>query len=254
MADSQHASTSPWRVAWITGASTGIGRELAIRLAAEGAIVAASARSAGKLADLTALSPNIRAYPLDVTDGAAVAGTVQKIESELGPIDLAVLNAGVWHPMTAKTYDLAKATESMQVNYVGVINCLDPVMRRMSDRGAGQIAIVASVAGYRGLPKATAYGPSKAALINLAETLYPEMRAKGVKITIINPGFVDTPMTEVNDFPMPYLVSAEDAAKRMHEGMKRDKFEIVFPKRMAIMMKLLRMIRYKQFFRIVSRL
>ena len=248
------SAATPWSVVWITGASTGIGRELALRLARDGARVAISARSADKLTEVAALSSNIRAFPCDVTVPAAVAKTLESIEADLGALDLAVLNAGVWHPMGGADYDLAKATESMTVNYFGVINALAPVMKGMAARGAGQIAIIASVAGYRGLPKAAAYGPTKAALINLAETLYPEMRAKGVKITIVNPGFVESPMTAINDFPMPFIVTSEDAAARIHTGLTRDKFEVVFPRRMAILMKLLRIIRYKQFFRIAGRL
>ncbi|MFN0219754.1 MAG: SDR family NAD(P)-dependent oxidoreductase [Hyphomicrobium sp.] len=255
MTDGQPTTAAtPWRIAWITGASTGIGRELALRLARDGAIVAVSARSADKLSELAALSPNIRAYPVDVTDAAAVAATATRIAADLGPIDLAVLNAGVWHPMTVSDYDLAKATESMTVNYVGVMNALAPLMLTMSARGAGQIALVASVAGYRGLPKGAAYGPTKAALINLAESVYPSLKLRGVKLQIVNPGFVETPMTAVNDFPMPFLISSEDAGQRIHEGLARDKFEIVFPRRMAILMKLLRIIRYRQYFRITGRM
>lgn len=247
-------SATPWRVVWITGASTGIGRDLALRMARDGAIVAASARSADNLAALAALSPNVRAYPVDVTDASAVAATTARIEAELGAIDLAILNAGVWHPMTVSDFDLEKATASMSVNYVGVINAVAPLMHTMCARGAGQIALVASVAGYRGLPKGSAYGPTKAALINFAESVYPALKARGVKMQIVNPGFVETPMTAVNDFPMPFIVTSEEAARRIHEGLVRDKFEIVFPRRMAILMKLLRMIRYRQYFRITGRM
>ncbi len=237
----------PWRVVWITGASTGIGRELALRLSNAGIQVAASARSADKLTELAALSKNITAFPLDVTDEAAVATCVTRIETELGAIDLAVLNAGVWHPMSASTYDLAKAKESMAVNYVGVINALTPVMKAMMARGAGHIAMVASVAGYRGLPKGAAYAPTKAALISLAESLYADLALKGVRMTIINPGFVATPMTAVNTFPMPFLVTETQAVDAMISGLKRGTFEIVFPTRMAIVMKSLRLLPYSVF-------
>ncbi len=237
-------SGDPWRVVWITGASTGIGRELALRMANQGSRVAASARSADKLADLAALSKNITAFPLDVTDEAAVAACVTRIEAELGAIDLAVLNAGVWHPMTASNYDLAKAKDSNTVNYVGVINALHPVMKAMMARGAGHIALVASVAGYRGLPKGAAYAPTKAALISLAESLYADLALKGVRMTIINPGFVATPMTAVNTFPMPFLVTETEAVDAMMAGLKRGKFEIVFPTRMAVVMKALRVLPY----------
>lgn len=233
---------------WITGASTGIGRELALSFARDGATVAVSARSAQKLKDLADVSKNIRAYPVDVTDGAAVAATAALIWRDLGGIDLAVLNAGVWHPMTAESYDLANAMDSMNVNYLGVINCLQPVMREMIERGSGHIALVSSVAGYRGLPKSAAYGPTKAALINLAESLYPELRAKGVRMTLICPGFVATPMTDVNTFPMPFIVSTRVAISYIRHGLERDAFEIVFPWRMAVTMKSLRLLPQRMFF------
>jgi short-subunit dehydrogenase len=248
------ASSSLPHVTWITGASTGIGRDLALLLANKGLKVAISARTAATLEETAAGSPNLFAYPVDVTDAGAVAATLAKIEADLGPVDLAVLNAGVWHPMTAVDYDLDKARQSMTVNYDGVVNALAPLMQSMLPRASGHIALVSSVAGYRGLPKGAAYGPTKAALINLGESLYPELRARGIKLQVINPGFVETPMTSVNDFPMPFLITSQDAAQRIYAGLQRNKFEVVFPRRMAILMKLLRMIRYKQFFRISSRL
>ncbi|MEQ1671138.1 MAG: SDR family NAD(P)-dependent oxidoreductase, partial [Hyphomicrobium sp.] len=211
------ASNSP-RLVWITGASTGIGRELALSFARDGATVAVSARGADKLGELERLSPNIKSFPCDVTDAAAVAATVSSIEQSVGPIDLAILNAGVWHPMTASNYDLAKVKASMDVNYSGVTNALAPVMKTMIGRARGHIAIVASVAGLRGLPKGAAYAPTKAALISLAESLYADLKLKGVRITVINPGFVATPMTDVNTFPMPFLISADEAVKTIRRG------------------------------------
>ena len=235
-------------VVWITGASTGIGRALALSFAQDGCRVAVSARSADKLAELAAASPNIHALPVDVVDAAAVAATAEKIARELGPIDLAILNAGIWHPMTASRYDLAHATASMSVNYTGVINALDPVMRAMIARGAGHIALVSSVAGFRGLPKSAAYGPTKAALINLAESLYPDLKLKGVRMTVINPGFVATPMTDVNTFPMPFIVTIDEAVRFIRRGLARGRFEIVFPGRMALVMKTLRLLPYRVYF------
>lgn len=239
---------SPPKTVWITGASSGIGRQLAVSFARDGAKVAISARSAVKLQELAASSPNIHSYPADVADGTAIAETAATIWRDLGGIELVILNAGVWHPMGAENYDLPGAMQSMDVNYGGVINCLQPVMRAMLSRGSGHIAIVSSVAGYRGLPKSAAYGPTKAALNNLAESLYPELRAKGVRLTLISPGFVATPMTDVNKFPMPFLVSTEDAAAYIRRGLARDTFEIVFPWRMALMMKTLRLLPQRLFF------
>ncbi len=247
------AISSP-AVVWITGASTGIGRALALSFARDGAKVAVSARSADKLGELAQLSPNIGAYPVDVVDAAAVAATVERISREIGPIDLAVLNAGVWHPMSAANYSLANATDSISVNYVGVINGLAPVMRAMIGRGRGHIALVSSVAGYRGLPKSAAYGPTKAALINLAESLYADLKHKGVTMTVINPGFVKTQMTDVNTFPMPYLVTVDEAVASIRKGLASGQFEIVFPGRMALMMKSMRLLPYRTYFWAMARI
>jgi short-subunit dehydrogenase len=244
----QPLSSSTRQNIWITGASTGIGRDLALSFAYDGHRVAVSARSADKLRELEALSSNISVYPVDVTDAIAVAETAAAIERELGPLDLAILNAGVWHPMTASRYDLAKVKTSMEVNYYGVTNALDPVMKAMMARGRGHLAIVSSVAGYRGLPKGAAYAPTKAALISLAESLYADLKIKGVRMTVINPGFVATPMTEANTFPMPFIVSTEDAVKAIRRGLDTGRFEIVFPGRMALVMKTLRLLPYRIFF------
>jgi short-subunit dehydrogenase len=233
---------------WITGASTGIGRALALSFANEGHRVAVSARSADKLGELAKMSSNISIFPLDVTDAEAARATVTAIEATFGPIDLAILNAGVWHPMTASRYDLAKVRTSMDVNYFGVTNTLDPIMKAMITRGRGHLAIVSSVAGFRGLPKGAAYAPTKAALISLAESLYADLRIKGIKMTVINPGFIATPMTEVNNFPMPFIVSIDEAVKSIRRGLDSGRFEIVFPGRMALLMKTLRLLPYRVFF------
>jgi short-subunit dehydrogenase len=244
--------SSPWTRIWITGASSGIGRELALRLAGMGANVAVSARSADKLRELEALSPRIKAYPLDVTDRAKTAAAAKEIEALLGgPIDLAVLNAGVWEPMGASGFDAGKAVNSMTVNYLSITYALEGLIPLMKTRGAGHLALVSSVAGYRGLPKSAAYAPSKAALISLAEVLYPDLERYGVKVKVINPGFVKTPMTDVNKFPMPFLIEVDEAIDRIVEGLQKNKFEIAFPRQMVFWMKILRMIRYKQFFRVV---
>lgn len=238
------------RVVWITGASSGIGRALAVTLANEGIKVAASARSVEALNELAASNDNITAFPLDVVDAAATAATASAIEATLGPIDLAILNAGIWRPMSAKNYDLNVAQQSMHVNYNGVINALSPVMTSMMARGSGHIAIVASIAGYRGLPRSIAYGPTKAALINLSEGLYLDLAKHGIKVQVFNPGFIDTPMTKDNEFAMPFIVSTDDAVGYIRRGLEKNKFEVAFPRRMSFLLKLLRIIRYKQFFRI----
>lgn len=237
-----------WNVVWITGASSGIGHALAVRLARAGAKVAASARNGEALAELAAAEPNIRAYPLDVTDGAATKLTVERIGAELGAIDLAVLNAGVWKPMGISRFTAEVAAQSMAVNHGGICNGLAALMPDMIQRGRGQIALVSSVAGYCGLPKSAAYGPSKAAVINLAEALYPELREKGVMLSLVNPGFVDTPMTESNKFPMPYLMNVDDAVSHIVRGLTARKFEIAFPWQMVTLLKLAKRAPYPLYF------
>ena len=203
-----------WRTAWITGASTGIGREVALMLAARGVRVAISARSADKLQALAAQNQLLVPYPLDVTNAEATRATAQAIREDFGSLDLVILNAGTWDPMSVGDYTSARAQRSMLVNYTGITNALEPVLQMLVAQGSGHIALVASVSGYRGLPKGAAYAPTKAAIINLAECLKPELKGTGVKISVINPGFVETPMTAVNTFPMPFIITAPDAAAR----------------------------------------
>lgn len=243
-----------WKIVWITGASTGIGRELALHLARQGSIVAVSARSTEKLSEMHALDARIRPYPLDVGDPVRVEQVFAQIENDLGPVDLAVLNAGIWHMMNVRDFSAARAAESMQVNYVGVVNAMEHVMRSMTARRAGQIGIVSSVAGYRGLLNGAAYAPTKSALINLCECLHEPLKLKGVKLSVINPGFVKTPMTDVNTFPMPFIIPVEEAVEEIISGLTKRKFEIVFPWQMKIMMKTLRYMPNAMFFWMIRRM
>ena len=238
----------PWKVVWITGASTGIGREMALQLAARGVTVAASARSADKL---LALGANIRPYPLDVSDRTAVLATIKSIERDLGPIDLAVLAAGTYTPVDVEKFAPPIFEVAMATNYLGVVNALAGLLPPMMSRRAGHVAWIASVAGYVGLPKAAAYGPSKAALINLAESLKPDLDMRGITVSVINPGFVETPLTAQNDFSMPFLMQAPEAARLSIEGLMRRKFEIAFPRRFVLIMKLARLLPYVLFFRLI---
>lgn len=244
----------PWATAWVTGASSGIGRALTVELARRGVKVAASARSATKLAELTASHKTVISVPLDVTDANEVRAAHARISAELGAIDLAVLNAGVWHPMKATVFDAALVRHSMHVNYEGIANALEPLIAGMLANGRGHIALVASVAGYRGLPMAAAYAPSKAAVISLAEVLRLELSSRGITVSIVNPGFVETPMTAVNTFPMPFIVSAEDAAARIIRGLERGAYEIAFPWQLVTMLKLLRILPNRLFLSIARRL
>lgn len=239
-----------WKTAWITGASTGIGRDIALQLAAEGVKVAASARSPEKLKEL---GPGILAIPLDVTDASTCRDAAERIERELGPIDLAVLGAGTYTPVAIDDLDPQRFAHMMNTNYMGVVNCVAALAPRMIERRSGHLSWIASVAGYVGLPKAAAYGPTKAALINLAESLHPEMKLKGVLVSVINPGFVETPLTAQNDFEMPFLMKSEDAARRTIEGLASGRFEVAYPRRFVAILKLLRLLPYPLFFSLITR-
>jgi len=240
--------TAPWRTAWITGASSGIGHALAIGLAQRGVKVAASARSEVKLSELAGQHPGVAPLPVDVTAQAAMAEASRSITHTLGPIDLAVFSAGIWEAMSVRNFSAAKAARSMAVNYQGIVNGIEAVLPSMLERGTGHIGLVASVAGYRGLGPTAAYGPSKAAVINLAETLKTNLAMRGIKVSVINPGYVDTPMTRGNPFAMPFMVSAEDAARRILRGLEKGKFEIAFPWQLVLLMKLARLMPNRLFF------
>lgn len=246
--------SAPWKTAWVTGASTGIGREVAVQLARRGVRVVASARSADKLEVLAREQTGIHAVAVDVTNPAKVAAAFKQAEAEIGPIDLAILNAGVWHPMKATEYDAKQAVQSMEVNYFGIAYALEPIIPAMIRRGSGHIALVASVAGYRGLPMAAGYAPSKAAVINLAEVLRLELARHNITVSLVNPGFVETPMTAVNTFPMPFILKPEDAAGRIIRGLVRRQFEIAFPWQLVAILKTLRVLPNWLYLRIASRL
>lgn len=242
-------------VTWVTGASSGIGAALAHALAAQGRDVAISARSAAALAEIAAADPRrLRAMPLDVTAPEACAAVVDSIEAAMGPIGLAVLNAGTHKPLSADDFDVATARLLVEVNLMGVVNCLAPVLARMRARRAGHIAIVASVAGYGGLPTASAYGATKAALINLAESLKLDCDRLGIKLQLVNPGFVKTPLTARNEFPMPFLMPVDAAVRALVDGLASDRFEIAFPRRFALLIRLLNLLPYPAYFAAVRRI
>lgn len=242
------------KLAWITGASTGIGRTLALRLARDGWRVAASARGAEALRTLESQGDGaIQIYPLDVTDAGAAADVVVEILRDLGPIDLAVMNAGTHAPTPADRFDAAVVRRLVEVNLLGTANTLAAAMPDMIRRKAGQIAVVASVAGYRGLPSAAAYSATKAGLIALAESLKFDLDRVGVKMQVINPGFVRTPLTDRNRFPMPFLMEPEEAVERIVRGLAGSAFEIAFPRRFVWMLKLLGLLPDRLYFPLVAR-
>jgi len=231
----------PGRTVWLIGASTGIGRATASRLHALGARVVVSARSAAALQEFTATHPGSDAVVLDVTERDALRAATAQIVERHGRIDLAVYCAGTYSAMRATEFDLDVALHHVQVNYVGALHLLDALLPQLlKQAGAGQpghVSLVSSVAGYRGLPKSLAYGPTKAALINLGETLYLDLHPKGIGVSVINPGFVETPLTAQNRFSMPALISSEKAAGHIVRGWERGEFEIHFPKRFTHVLK-----------------
>ncbi|SFI86333.1 SDR family NAD(P)-dependent oxidoreductase [Albimonas pacifica] len=240
---------------WITGASGGIGRALTLELASRGWTVHATARSAEKLEALAVVAGPGRVIPrpADVTDPEAMVRVVEAIEAE-GPLALAILNAGVYLPMRAQDFDAAKARKTFDVNLGGVVNALDPAMKAMIARGSGHLAITASVAGYGGLPQAAAYSASKAGLIAMAESLALDLMDLGVRISVINPGFVETEATSVNDFEMPFLMQPQEAATRIADGLARPGFEIAFPRRFAWFLRILNRLPNQLYFKAWRRL
>ncbi|WP_244395972.1 SDR family NAD(P)-dependent oxidoreductase [Beijerinckia indica] len=241
-------------MAWVTGASSGIGRAVAMELARRGYRVAATARRKGDLEDLAAAMPNIISFPGDVTDLAGMRAMVKRIERQLGPIALAFFNAGVYFIQERKGLAAEIAWRTFEVNTGGVLNCLDPLLPEMRRRRFGQIVLNASLAGYGGIPGSLAYGASKAALISLAETLKLTEERAGINVQVVNPGFVETPMTAPNDFfEMPFLMDADGAARRICDGFERGGFEITFPKRLAWSFKFACLLPYPLFFAIMRR-
>jgi NAD(P)-dependent dehydrogenase (short-subunit alcohol dehydrogenase family) len=253
MSQSPRAQTPADGLAWITGASTGIGRAVAEELARRGWTVAVSARSADKLDELAAAWPGrIIVAPCDVTDAAAVAALVAGLEAAHGRIALTFLNAGISIPIKTPDIDLRAVRRIIDLNVLGVFNCLAALLPAMSARGTGQVAICASIAGYGGLPNASAYCASKAAMISTAQSVAIEMRGRGVLVQVVNPGFVDTPLTAKNDFPMPFLMAPEQAARRCCDGFQRGGFEITFPRRFAFMLKVLNALPYGAYVRLLA--
>ena len=238
---------------WVVGASTGIGLATAELLHALGAAVALSARSAGKLQNAVAGMPRAIAVPLDVTDHATLMAASERVIREFGGIDLVLLVAGGYNEMRADTFDLDAANGLVDLNLRGTFNCLDVVLPQLLRQGYGGVGIVASVAGFGGLPKALVYGPTKAALINLAESLYLDLRPRGIAVYQINPGFVETPLTANNDFPMPALMSPDNAALALVDGLERGQFHIHFPRRFTNALRFARLLPYRLYFWLIHK-
>jgi NAD(P)-dependent dehydrogenase (short-subunit alcohol dehydrogenase family) len=243
-------------ILWVVGASSGIGRCLTQQLSDAGWTVAISARSGERLEQLVRAdrAGRVHSYPVDITDAQAVADTVARIEAQLGSVERAILNAGDYTPMPLEQFDAELFRRLMEVNYMGAVHCLAALLPLLLQRGRGQVLLTASVAGYRGLPSSAPYSATKAALINLAESLQPELANAGVTMRVINPGFVDTPLTRKNRFSMPFLMSPEQAAARIVAQIDGSAFEIAFPRRFVWIMKLLRCLPYRAYFAVTRRM
>lgn len=242
---------------WITGASQGIGKALALEYARNGCTVAISARGEEKLQQVAQEAENlpgrICVLPCDVTDKAQIESALQQLIQEEKLPDRVILNAGTHQPMAAREFSADTVEKLLKINTLGAAIPLEVLLPHYLKQQHGQLAIVASVAGYRGLPTASAYGASKAALINLAESLRAELYRSGVDIRLINPGFVKTPLTDKNEFEMPFLITADQAAHAIVKGLAGKAFEVVFPTRMAIAMSFLKWLPDRFFFPMINK-
>jgi len=239
---------------WITGASSGIGKALAIKFSTEGWHVAASARRENLLQYLNKTNSNIHSFPLDVIDEPRTKKVFQDILVKFKTIDICVFCAGIHDPDAEKKLSTEKIREIMETNFFGTLNCIMAVNSYFRERKSGHISLVSSVAAYRGLPAASGYCASKSALTSLAESLYFDFKRYGVRISVISPGFIKTPMTDKNKFPMPMIKSPEYAAEKIFIGLtKKNIFEIHFPITFTIMMKMLKIMPNWLYFLIVER-
>ena len=238
---------------WVLGASTGIGAETAKHLLSLGARVALSARNEAALQQVAAGGGQALILPLDVTDRTQLLQARDRLLAEWQGIDLVLMVAGVYNEMRADAMDIDAIEQMLDVNLRSVFHVLDAVLPTLITQGSGGIGIVSSVAGFGGLPRALGYGPTKAALINLAETLYLDLHAKGLGVYLINPGFVDTPATKQNDFEMPALISAQEAAEQIVLGMERGEFHIHFPRRFTNWLRFAQLLPYRAYFWLIHK-
>ena len=230
---------------WITGASSGIGKALAEKFASEGWKVAASARRKEILDEMSS-HENIFSYPLDVTNQDQIKISFEKIIEDFNGLDLCVFSSGTYDPKLEQEINVKQNKFVMETNFFGVLYCIKAVENYFKNKKNGHISIVSSVAAYRGLPNSSGYGPSKAALTNLTESLYFDFKKHNVRISLISPGFIKTPLTDKNEFPMPFIKSPEFAAEKMFNGLTKSKaFEIHFPKALTVLLKIFRVLPYK---------
>ncbi|MCA3268920.1 MAG: SDR family NAD(P)-dependent oxidoreductase [Thalassospira sp.] len=238
---------------WITGASSGIGEATALYYAQQGWTVYASARRAEALQALAAKHSGIKPLPLDVTDTAALAAAVEHFRENGIRLTQVVLNAGTHTPVDGRKIDVKVFRSLFEVNFFSVVNALEALYPLLHHQGGARVGIVSSVAGLTGLPLSSAYGATKAALNNMTEALRNDMAQDGIQLSLILPGFVKTPLTDKNDFPMPWMISAEKAAESIFKGMDAGRFIITFPRRMYWALRILSFLPKKLYFRLLSR-
>lgn len=242
---------------WLVGASSGIGRAVGHALHERGAHVIVSARNRAALEAFVAQHPGSQALALDVTNAEAVAAAAHSLQAKEA-LDIVCYCAGHYQAMRADHIDRDELLRHQQVNFNGalhVVSAVVPSMLRSAAQGhTPHLSLVASVAGWRGLPQSLAYGPTKAALINLAETLFLDLRPQGVAVSVVNPGFVDTPLTAQNNFAMPALITPEQAAEAMLKGWERGVFAMHFPRRFTTWLQLLQLLPYRWYFPLIHRI
>ena len=240
---------------WITGGSTGIGKALAIKFASKGWNVAISARRAELLNEISNSYENISGFPLDVTDKEKCKEVFNEIKNKYENIDICFFSTGTWDPKKEKDIDVEQMEDVFKVNFFGTVNSIKAVEQYFRDKKKGIITIVSSIAGYRGLPNSTGYGPSKSALNNLAESLHFDFKRYNVRVCLVSPGFIKTPMTDKNDFKMPFLKSTDYAAEKIYDGLINKKiFEIHFPKTLTLILKFLSFLPSKIYFGLVGKM
>ena len=240
---------------WITGGSTGIGKALAIKFSNKGWNVAISARRVELLNELSSEYENITAFPLDVTNKIKCNEVFNQIINKYTNLDICFFSTGTWNPKKEKDIGVEQIEEVFKVNFFGTVNSIKAVEQFFKNQKSGIITIVSSIAGYRGLPNSTGYGPSKSALNNLAESLYFDFKRFNVRVCLVSPGFIKTPMTDKNDFKMPFLKTPEYAANKIYDGLiNKENFEIHFPKVLTVMLKILSFLPSKIYFSLVGKL
>jgi len=239
---------------WLIGASSGIGEAFASVASENGCRLILSARREEKLKEVACSCGALAAFPLDVTDLATVKKTTKKIEKEIGQIDIVIACAGNHIPTDVKKFNVDEYRKIMEVNYFGVLNVIESVLPFFLERSQGHIVAVSSVAGYRGLPKAAAYGASKSAVTHFCESLRLDLEPLGIDVSVVSPGFVKTPLTDKNDFEMPFLMDPLDAAKDMFRGIELKKKEIHFPLKFTFLLKLLRILPFSLYHWLVKKL